>query len=462
MPPFAYYRLPHSDIYTAIAQTSGEPERITSGTALLNLASAVAEAMTAASRGCPVHINVPLSEPLFDFSTGAQPDVKAVKLFRPEALNPKVLEGIAGRFVTAARPMLVAGQCFLEKNIQSLLDVISERFVVLHEPLGSRAVHFDEVISAIGNNPDYMPDFILYIGDAIVSKRLKKFLRAATGAETWAVSADGEIHDTFMNQTAVIEQPPENVLGIVAFYSIKQEKGKEKADPEAPLPPGERSRREFHARWQAALAAADSHAATFEPPYSQMMAVKLFESMLGNYKFKSYIHYANSSAVRLANIYANHYIYVNRGTNGIEGTLSTAAGFSIATNDMVFCIIGDLSFFYDNNALWNQCLRTNIHILLLNNGGGGIFHQLPGLEASPVRDKFIAAKHHSNACDLCNAHGFRYISAHNAKELKMHMLSFMFRTVNPVLYEVFTDAEEDARAVKEYYQSFMINQQNQT
>lgn len=45
----------------------------------------------------------------------------------------------------------------------------------------------------------------------------------------------------------------------------------------------------------------------------------------------------------------------------------------------VFCVIGDLSFFYDQNALWNQNLRGNFRILLLNNGRGGIFNQLPGL-----------------------------------------------------------------------------------
>ena len=70
--------------------------------------------------------------------------------------------------------------------------------------------------------------------------------------------------------------------------------------------------------------------------------------------------------------------------NGIDGSLSTAAGFSVATDDLVFCVVGDLSFFYDQNALWNQNLRGNLRIILLNNGRGGIFQQLPGLAKSPA------------------------------------------------------------------------------
>ena len=66
-------------------------------------------------------------------------------------------------------------------------------------------------------------------------------------------------------------------------------------------------------------------------------------------------------------------MFCNRGVNGIEGSLSTAAGFSVVSGERVFCVIGDLSFFYDQNALWNQHLTGNLRILLLNNGKGGIF-----------------------------------------------------------------------------------------
>src|SRR3712207_3297645 len=106
------------------------------------------------------------------------------------------------------------------------------------------------------------------------------------------------------------------------------------------------------------------------------------------------LHLANSSAVRYAQLYpipSAVEVCGNRGTNGIEGSLSTAIGYAACSDKLNFVVIGDLSFFYDMNALWNGHIGANLRILLLNNGGGGIFHTLPGLEMSGTSHKFITA-----------------------------------------------------------------------
>lgn len=95
----------------------------------------------------------------------------------------------------------------------------------------------------------------------------------------------------------------------------------------------------------------------------------------------SVLHLANSSVVRYAQLYAvspTVEVCCNRGTSGIEGSLSTAVGYAAASDRLNFVAIGDLSFFYDMNALWNANIGPNLRILLLNNGGGEIFHTLPG------------------------------------------------------------------------------------
>lgn len=406
----------------------------------------VNEAMLAARHpvGRPVHINVPLSEPLFDFTVEDTPRVRAVAHIGNGGASAEMTGLIGDRLRTAVRPMIVVGQCDDSRTLADALRQLAGRYVVLQEPLspGPGAVRFDEVIYKIGMSADYMPDFILYAGGTVVSKRLKKFLRAAEGAETWAVSPDGEIHDTFMTQTAVIQADAVSVMvGLAAQLS----------DDDAA------AGSDFRCRWTAALAAADSHAAAFEPRYSQMMAVRMFEAMAGELDYDFHVHYANSSAVRLANVYSDHYIYVNRGVNGIEGSLSTAAGFSMACLEMTFCVIGDLSFFYDSNALWSQALCGNLRILLLNNCCGGIFHQLPGLDRSPVRDSCIAAEHHASAHGICDAHDIGYLAAHDADELARNMETFLYSgTRRPLLFEVFTDAEEDAGAIKEYLDAFNL------
>ena len=183
-----------------------------------------------------------------------------------------------------------------------------------------------------------------------------------------------------------------------------------------------------------------------------MAAVKYFEEQLEDMDYPLHIHYANSTAVRLANIYANHYVWCNRGVNGIEGSLSTAAGFSLATDDRVFCIIGDLSFFYDQNALWNTNLKGNLRILLLNNGEGGIFRQLKGLSDSPAAHGYIAAAHTSNAQGICTQNDIGYIRAKNMTEMQMGIVALLTREASrPMLLEVVTDAETDTQVLKDYF-----------
>ncbi len=410
--------------------------------------------------GRPVHINVPLSEPLFDFTVSDMPRVRAVAHIGNSGISLEQIRLIGDRLKRAARPMIVVGQCEFSCDIHDCLRKLSECFVVLQEPLspGRGAVGFDEVLGRVGMSVDYMPDFILYAGGTVVSKRLKKFLRAAVGAETWAVSPDGEIHDTFMNQTAVIQADFVSVITRLAALFAETPTGSEgilsSSCPSCSL---SSTASEFRCRWEAALSAASRHAESFEPRYSQMMAVRMFEDMVGELDYDFHVHYANSSAVRLANIYADHYIYVNRGVNGIEGSLSTAVGFSMGCDDMTFCVIGDLSFFYDSNALWIQNLRGNLRVLLLNNCCGGIFHQLPGLDCSPVRDSYIAAEHHASAHGICDAYDIGYLSAHNVDELARNMNTFLYSgTHRPLLFEVFTDAEEDAVAIKDYLETFNL------
>ena len=166
------------------------------------------------------------------------------------------------------------------------------------------------------------------------------------------------------------------------------------------------------------------------------------------------IHYANSSAIRLANIYAAHPVWCNRGVNGIEGSLSTAAGFSCVTDEPVFCVVGDLSFFYDQNALWNRNLRGNLRILLLNNGKGGIFHMLPGLEQSAARDTFVAAEHHTTAEGICQQNRVRYLKATNMEEMQEGVDTLTREACDtPMLLEVFTNPADDQAALRGYYQA---------
>ncbi|MBQ2196142.1 MAG: 2-succinyl-5-enolpyruvyl-6-hydroxy-3-cyclohexene-1-carboxylic-acid synthase, partial [Prevotella sp.] len=111
-----------------------------------------------------------------------------------------------------------------------------------------------------------------------------------------------------------------------------------------------------------------------------------------------------------------------------------------------------LSFFYDQNALWNQNLRGNLRILLLNNGKGGIFNMLPGLEKSPARNGLVAAEHHTSAEGICRQNNITYMKIADMQHLQhaIHTLLYM-DSERPVLLEAFTDAAEDEQVLKAYY-----------
>ena len=359
-------------------------------------------------RHAPVHINVPISEPLFDYTVSELPKERKIELIESDA-STMTQSHVVRMFPQAKRPMLISGQ-----------------------PMNP---HMDEAVCLIGDDERYVPDFVLYTGGSIVSKRLKRFLYKAK--ETWAVNSMGKVNDTFQNLTHVIQGDGEVIADLIRFNLEQQ-----------PHP--------FVQLWEELLEKVRLQTIAYEPDYSQMAVVKSFERRQKT-EIRSQYHYANSTAIRLANIYARHSVYCNRGVNGIEGSLSTAAGFSVVSEDMVYCIIGDLSFFYDQNALWNQNLHGNLRILLLNNGKGGIFNMLKGLEQSPSRDQYVAAEHHTSAEGICMQNRVVYLKATNMEEMQQGLDTLIdMESDRPVLLEVFTDATEDERVFKDYYRRLKI------
>lgn len=403
-------------------------------------------------KGCaPVHINVPVTEPLFLFDEEKLPETTPFKAHTlPTTFNVDTFKA----FAQAKRPMVVLGQLPDGAVATDTLRSLSQRCVVLAEPLSSPSyniTHGDEAVrvltSADGDKvvaPDstdrFAPDAIVYIGGTVVSKAVRRFLRQAK-APTWVVTPNVlEVSDPLMSLTDIVECPMEEtnalLLTLVAATNLS-------AEHEA-----------FRSRWQRLLDRCGAHAESYEPPFSQMATVRYFESQLEDLYEDLHVHYANSSAVRLANIYAAHRVWCNRGVNGIEGSLSTAAGFSLGTTDKVVCVIGDLSFFYDQNALWNGRLRGNLRIILLNNHEGGIFSTLPGLDGSPAAHDMVAAAHNTEARGICTQNDIGYLKATNMDEMQVGVVTLLTQQADrPMVLEVFTDAAEDAKAMREYFES---------
>lgn len=412
----------------------------------------VNEAMHLATcrHGAPVHINVPISEPLFEFDTEQLPQLSRFNNIKRAAIKDASMD-MPEAFHKAKRPMIVIGQLAHGTVSHETIRSLSEKYVVMSEPLSNPSymtIHFDEAIryivsdnSSINDDEDdktaYYPDYVIYVGDTLVSKPARRFLRNAKAPSCLITPDAAYIHDPLMTLTDIVECDTDSINALLASLCEV---------------PDTDERCQFHDRWQSFLDSCAAHADAYAPEYSQMATVKYFEEQLADLDIDICVHYANSSAVRMACIYAQHYVWCNRGVNGIEGSLSTAAGFSLATHDMTVCVIGDLSFFYDQNALWNSNLRGNLRIILLNNRGGGIFRQLPGLSDSPAADDLVMASHENTAQGICTQNDIGYMSAKNMDEMQIGVVTLLTReSERPMLLEVFTDSNDDVKALEKYF-----------
>src|SRR5690606_40993587 len=155
-----------------------------------------------------------------------------------------------------------------------------------------------------------------------------------------------------------------------------------------------------------------------EIPYSDFMVFsEIFKQLPQNIQ----LQLSNSATIRYAQLFDIHSsveVFCNRGTSGIDGSTSTAIGAAYASKLPTVFLTGDLGFFYDSNALWNNYIPKNFKIIVVNNGGGGIFRILPGDKDTPLFDAYFETKHNLSAKHLSEMYGFRYFTIEKNEDLK--------------------------------------------
>ena len=380
----------------------------------------------------PVHINVPISRDLHNFCKNELPRERKIFSSGGKKILPETGHPLYDAFSKARRRLIVIGQV-AQSTAQPLtphLKALAKNSMVVHECLGGDAFlpcPIDAVISK--ENEMLQPDFILYLGRTLVSKPFKLWIRRQK-AECWMVNATGKVEDVTGFLTGIVEAGEKEVLLRLSTLNPCSDT-------------------HYLTEWNTAMEKSKAHAMKADLPWSQACIVRAFEQRIKEEGTNRTVCYANSSAVRLANLFSTHYCQCNRGVNGIEGSLSTAAGISLASNGgRTYCVIGDLSFFYDQNALWIQGLGENLRILLLNNGGGGIFTRFDGLRNSQARESLIMARHCTSARGICQSYGIDYMDVSDAAQLA-DGLDFLCRdkAEGPRLLEVFTEMESDQLAL---------------
>ncbi len=397
----------------------------------------------------PVQINIPLSEPLFNYTVEALPEVRKITRYFPDnTSNNTGFPGIAQRFSSYKRPMILVGQLLPDKQLAATLAELAERedCVILAEHLAnldsnSIIANFDPLLYALPEDqvPPLIPDLLITLGGHVVSKRIKQFLRKNPPQAHWHISETGEMTDLFQSLTEVYECTAGNFLSALN----RQLAGE-----------GKTGRKEYRSGWI-------THSKQILAPATSFSDLQATGVVMAHLPAGAALHLANSSTVRYSQLYPlkpGIEVYCNRGTSGIEGSVSAAAGYAAAENRPVYLFTGDLSFFYDINGLWNKYTRPNLHILLNNNEGGEIFYALPGLNRSEALEEYIAASHTTRAQAWAEAMGFLYLQVNNEKELQEKVSIFTApNNDKPVLMEVITSKEENTNLLRAYYHSIKIN-----
>lgn len=406
----------------------------------------------------PVHINIPVSEPIYSFVSEPPEKERLITrvsfrdlVYPSDEANDEVFQSLYSTFLSAQKKILVAGQMAPNSVPAELLKgKISEIGVWFAEHLANRNApenaieNFDALLLGLKEEDKkaLAPDLLITYGGHVVSKQLKLFLRKNPPKAHWHVSPDGKVADLFGALSTVIECTPED------FFRIMTQMTEDII--EAP--------QEFGAEYVKAWHALSEKVPEPKLSYSQVTATGNLIKMVPS---GAALHLANSSTVRYAQLFSLPKairVACNRGVNGIEGSLSAAVGFaSSRPEELNFVIIGDLSFFYDMNALWNENYGANLRILLINNGGGEIFATLPGIDLHHISRTFIGGEHQTKAEGWTKSVGFEYHRATDNVSLEEGLKALTAplsdsEGARPVLLEVFTDQNQDIEELKRYYQ----------
>jgi 2-succinyl-5-enolpyruvyl-6-hydroxy-3-cyclohexene-1-carboxylate synthase len=285
-------------------------------------------------------------------------------------------------------------------------------------------------------SPEY-PDLILHSGGQVVSKALTGYIRRAVNVKCWRIGNDHTIIDTFKLATRRIPFPAYAVYNALSGLSIA---------------PAESSYRDSWLN----LRQATSHQ-TVEIirnlPFSDLKAIGQVCMSLPP---EIILVQGNSSIIRYVQLFDDGYqreCFGNRGVSGIDGSLSSAAGIAFASGKITLAILGDLGFIYDSNGMWNRELPRNLRILVINNGGGGIFHILKGPSEQPAFRKFIEANHTVDLQKLSSAYGLGYFYADNELSLGAQWDTFLIDNGRAAVFEVKTDAVLSASVFRELMQT---------
>ena len=387
----------------------------------------------------PIHINVPFNEPLYE-TVATMNDFRFIA--EESDLQDTIdYENLASQWNSAKKKMILVGVHSPNAALEILLDKVADDPSVLVFTETTSNLYNKRFVNSIDNLifnlteeefTSLQPDILLTFGGMIVSKKIKKFLRDYSPKEHWHVN-ELRAFDTYQVLSKHLKIDSHSFFK--HFCELVDYDNK--STYESTWTHYKQRIREKHNHYIKTA------------PYSDL---KVFEQVLKVIPDFSEVQFSNSAIIRYSQLFEMNStitVFCNRGTSGIDGSTSTALGAAYATQKPTTLITGDLSFFYDSNALWNNYIPSDVRIVIINNSGGGIFKIIPGPKKSTAL-KYFETPHCLTAEHLCVMFGFEYSTAHNLKTLAEEVVGFYDKSDKPKVLEVFTPSDLNDLVLKEY------------
>ena len=400
---------------------------------------------TCIDRQGPVHLNVPLAEPLYDL---------VEEPFRlPEGLDQAILPGPEQKAASsglelawnkAKRILLLTGVMQPDTLTQATLEkLLADPRVLLMTETTSNIHHpkaiwgIDQLITGLDpeQRKELQPDLLVSLGGMVVSKRIKAFLRKYPPAAHYHIHPK-KAYDTYFSLTSHVATAPEELLA-----GLAQNDHSSTAD--------------YQSKWLAFRDGRLDRQKNFMEtvPYSDLA---VYKQLLLHLPQGAALQLANSTAIRYSQLYPPRpdlAVYCNRGTSGIDGSSSTAIGHAVGSDKQTVLISGDLSFFYDSNALWLPA-PSDFKLVVVNNSGGGIFRILPGARKMTHFTRFFETRHQRTAEGLAAAYGWGYQKVASMDALKQALDGF-YQEQGPAILEVCTPPENNDAVLSDYFKTLM-------
>lgn len=391
----------------------------------------------------PVQINVPLREPIYTALPETHTHPKIIKTIATEVFPTKEsLETLKKMWTSYERKLVLFGVYPKDEELNELANRLANEpdVVVIGENLsnisGSKIITRPESFFSslsVEEKVTFKPDLLITIGHSSICKQIKLYLREYQSAEQWQFESSLPYIDTYKSLTTIIPGSAIDTLG-------KMPLGKTNSH--------------YSETFQAQNRIITQRHNTFVSDAS-LSDMSVVTNLLKLAPGGTTLHLANSTSVRWTQLFPTRSdltYFCNRGTSGIDGSLSTAAGYAYASKQPTVFLTGDLSFVYDSNGLWNNYIGNNFKIIVMNNNGGNIFRFIGDKQLMEKSRNFFTTPHQVKIKPLVEAYGLDYISC-DSTESQEESLKNLFNADKATVLEIFTDADLNTENYKGYFKN---------